>query len=153
MRQRAAHIRSHQQQAGVMLIEALIAILIFSVGILGLVGLQASATSISTDSKYRSEAALIANDLIATMWTSNRSNLALTAAYSSPGGPAYTAWLAANVVPVLPGAAANPPVIVVTPTGSAATGDTSLVTITINWVPPDKPTVIHNYTISANIGV
>jgi type IV pilus assembly protein PilV len=44
-----------------MLLEALIAILIFSFGILGLVGLQANAINLSTDAKYRADAALLAN--------------------------------------------------------------------------------------------
>ena len=50
-------------QSGVMLLEALIAILIFSLGILALIGLQATAISQSTDARYRSEAALLANDI------------------------------------------------------------------------------------------
>ena len=50
----AARLR---RQGGFMLIEALIAILIFSIGILGIVGLQAAAVNQSTDARYRSEAA------------------------------------------------------------------------------------------------
>ena len=43
-------------ERGVMLIEALVAILIFSIGILAVVGMQAIAIKDVTSAKYRSEA-------------------------------------------------------------------------------------------------
>ena len=51
-----------------MLIEALIAILIFSIGILAVVGMQATAIKNVTESKSRSEAAFLAEELMAQMW-------------------------------------------------------------------------------------
>ena len=54
----------HPQQSvqrGVVLIEALVAILIFSVGILAIVGLQANMIKNTAEAKYRSEASYIAN--------------------------------------------------------------------------------------------
>lgn len=77
------------RQSGVMLIEALIALLIFSIGILGIVGLQSSAVTASSDAKYRSEAALLANELIGQMWAGNRTQAALQAAYLSSNSAAY----------------------------------------------------------------
>ena len=53
------------RQQGVMLLEALVAILIFSIGILAIVGMQASAVRAVTDSRSRSEASFFANQLIA----------------------------------------------------------------------------------------
>ena len=58
----ATRLRKHQ--SGVMLLEALIAILIFSLGVLGVVGMQASAIAASRDAKYRTDAALLANEII-----------------------------------------------------------------------------------------
>jgi len=55
-------------QKGVMLLEALIGILIFSVGILAMVGMQATAFSASADAKNRAEAAAYANDIISRIW-------------------------------------------------------------------------------------
>ena len=46
-------------QSGVMLLEALIAILIFSLGILSLVALQATAVQLTSDAKYRTDATLL----------------------------------------------------------------------------------------------
>jgi type IV pilus assembly protein PilV len=57
-----------RRQQGVMLLEALIGILIFSVGILAMVGMQAAAFSASADAKYRAEAAAFANQIISAIW-------------------------------------------------------------------------------------
>ena len=55
-------------QEGVMLIEAMVAILIFSIGVLAIVGLQATMIKNTADSKYRSEASYIAQARIGQMW-------------------------------------------------------------------------------------
>lgn len=51
-----------------MLIEALVGILIFSIGILALIGMQAQAIKNTTDARYRSEAAFLATEVIGRMW-------------------------------------------------------------------------------------
>src|SRR6218665_3648235 len=80
-------------QDGVMLIEALIAILIFSVGVLGIIGLQASAVKASSDAQYRSEAALLANELIGRMWAGDRTQATLQANYNSAtNGALFQQW-------------------------------------------------------------
>lgn len=60
---------------GFLLIEALVGMLIFSIGVLGLVGLQSAAIRTTVDAKGRSDAAFLTNQLIARMWT-DRTNLA-----------------------------------------------------------------------------
>lgn len=55
-------------QQGVVLLEALIAILIFSMGVLALVGLQAAMIKNTSDSKFRAEANYIAQQRIGLMW-------------------------------------------------------------------------------------
>jgi type IV pilus assembly protein PilV len=59
-----------QSQRGVFLLEALIAILIFSIGILGIVALGATAVNTQNDAQYRSEAARAADNIVSAMWTS-----------------------------------------------------------------------------------
>ena len=49
--------RQNRKQRGVFLLEALIGIVIFSIGVLAMVGLQARAIDIQTDTQYRIEAA------------------------------------------------------------------------------------------------
>lgn len=55
-------------QRGVALLEALIAILLFSMGVLALVGLQAAMIKNTSDSKYRAEASFIAQQRIGMIW-------------------------------------------------------------------------------------
>ena len=47
------------KQSGVMLLEAMIAVLIFSMGVLALVALQATSIKLSADAKYRAVAAMM----------------------------------------------------------------------------------------------
>lgn len=68
-RTRQVTLPSHQ--AGVMLLEALIAVVIFSLGILGLVALQARSLSLEQDSNYRAQAAMLANQMISQVWAGN----------------------------------------------------------------------------------
>ncbi|MCE3262844.1 MAG: hypothetical protein K0R43_1923 [Pseudoduganella sp.] len=61
-------------QDGMALLEGLIAIVIFSAGVLGFAWMQAAATRQVTESKYRIEASFAANQLLGKMWT-QRSDL------------------------------------------------------------------------------
>lgn len=56
-------------QAGMTLIEVLVSILIFSFGILGMVGLLARASQFSIDAEDRNRASLLANEIASAMWT------------------------------------------------------------------------------------
>ena len=64
-------------QQGVVLLESLIAILIFSMGILALVGLQAAMIKNTSDSKYRAEATFIAQQKLGEVWVNAKNNLTL----------------------------------------------------------------------------
>lgn len=62
-------------ERGSVLLEGLIAILVFSFGILGIIGLQAASIKATTQAKERIDASLVANQRIAAMWL-DRTNLA-----------------------------------------------------------------------------
>lgn len=128
-------------QQGSVLLEGLIAILIFSMGILAIVGLQAAAIRTVADSQYRLEASFLANQLIAQMWT-DASNIPN---YMVPGGAASEAW-EDRVSETLPGAASNLPTVEIA--GNAASGYT--VTIELKWKAPGDDTP-HKYTTIAYI--
>ena len=51
------------------LIEVMVALLVFSAGLLGLVSLQARATQYSIGAEDANRAALLANEIVSTMWT------------------------------------------------------------------------------------
>ena len=103
--------RSSPRQRGMMLLEVMIGILIFAIGVLGMVKLRAVSTANSVNSEDRTAAALLANDLIADMWVGRSANAPAT----------YTAWQSrvAQVLPngdgeLSPGASANVATIKIT---------------------------------------
>lgn len=133
-------------QSGIMLLEALIAILIFSLGILALVALQATSIKLTGDAKYRTDATLLANRLIGQMWVRGGDLATLKADFESPAGTAYSAWLVdpdpkkkTGVRDTLPGvsggAASTLPLVDIQLTASSA-----LVTITLFWRTPEMST-------------
>lgn len=61
--------------AGFAMFEALIALLICAMGVLGVVGLQSAMTRAQTSATFRAEAAFLAQQLLGEMWT-DRANLA-----------------------------------------------------------------------------
>ncbi|MES1981473.1 MAG: pilus assembly protein PilV [Pseudomonadota bacterium] len=144
------------RQAGSMLLEALIAILVFSLGILSIIGMQATSIKLSGDAKYRADASLLANQLISQMWVDDRTNIAtLQSKYNSPNGTAYTAWLGnttndGTVLKLLPGATATVTVVPV----SGVTTNSSLVTVTLSWTAQNQPgaaSSVHTYKTIAQI--
>jgi len=97
------------RQRGAYLLEALIGILIFALGVLGIVGLQAASLHTTADSGLRAEAVFAANQLLGQMWTDNPANL--SANYdSSTAGAAYTDF-ASQLKSVQAGAWAQDPTV------------------------------------------
>ena len=76
---------THDRQTGFTLIEVLVAILIFSFGLLGFVGLQARAIQYSVSAEDSNRAALLANEIGATILTTGLGTA------SVPSG-VVTAW-------------------------------------------------------------
>ena len=62
-------IVSLKKQKGVAMLEALIAVVIFSFGMLGLAGLQAAMVKNTSDAKFRAEATFIAQQKLGEIWT------------------------------------------------------------------------------------
>lgn len=110
-------------QQGVVLLEALIAILLFSIGVLALVGLQASMVKNTASAKSRIDAGYIAQQRIGQMWT-------------DPGNLAN--YVEANTA------------ISDLPSGTRTTAVSGVqVTVTVNWQAPGEAS--HNFTTTASI--
>jgi type IV pilus assembly protein PilV len=142
------------RQQGVMLLEVLIAILIFSFGILGIVGLQAQSIRHVNDAQYRSEAIFLANAFVSQMWADDRTSASdptyLDTTYSDAGGGAgYKAFY--EMVQSLPGAAISGNAPTVTFEAGPSTTST-LVTVTVFWQLPGESTP-HNYSTTTVIGL
>ena len=94
-----------QTQSGVMLLESLIGLLVFSFGILAFIGMQANAIRNTTETKYRSDASFLTSQLISTI-TADKANVT-SYAYEYIGSGTVptklTAW-ATNINNTLPGA-------------------------------------------------
>jgi type IV pilus assembly protein PilV len=133
-------MKSNAGQRGATLLEALIGILIFSIGILALVGMQALAIKHMSDAKYRSDASFFANEIIGQMWV-NRASLG-SYAYGGAGAPpaAIDGWVT-SIQNALPGvtAAANRPIITVAGT---------TVTVTVRWQLPGGADVHRHITMA-----
>jgi type IV pilus assembly protein PilV len=148
---KSASPRRNAQQ-GAFLLEALIGILIFSLGILGIVGLQAQAIRFTNDSEYRAQAVYLANSLISQMWADDRNSLKVN--YDSVvGGPKYTTFKA-DVVAGMPGAILPLDPVVKVDTADlplAVTKTSSVVQVQIFWQLPGD-TAQHNYITTGVIG-
>jgi len=127
-----------RREKGVMMIEVLIGILIFSIGILAMLGMQTLAMRASIDSKYRAEAGFLANEIVGVMW-GDPANLA---SYVAPGTCSATSrcnvWLT-RVQNTLPGGIA--PTITVT---------NRQVQVVVQWQGPGQGTP-SNHTMVAQI--
>jgi type IV pilus assembly protein PilV len=112
---------SLSKQKGILLIEVLLSILIFSFGILGLVGLQAVSIQNSANAEARNTASALANDIVSQMWvrqTSATSDAGLSADIAS--------WKDRVNKSTLPNASGDVSV------------NNNLATITITWKAPSK---------------
>jgi len=140
-------------QAGSVILEALIAILIFSIGILGLVGMQATAVSNVSDAKYRADAAFYANQIIGQMWASRVTQ-------TNPAGVSYYAvdptfaWPASGANATVITWAGQTGVAGALPNGTATIvidpASQQQVTVTLNWQPP-AASAVHVHTTVAYI--
>ena len=130
------------RQQGSVLVEGLIAILIFSLGILSIVALLGASVKFTSNAKYRTEANLLAGQIIGQMWVDDKSNAALLNNYSSPDGDVFSAWKE-SVAETLPGTKAegNEPTIEID-------GD-NVVTVTIRWQLPGQ--VPNNHVAIARV--
>jgi type IV pilus assembly protein PilV len=110
---------------GFALLEALLAIAIFSIGVLGLLGLEARAINYSLDAEDRNRASLLASEVASAMWANGNVTLpaaTLAALQASASNPNKTG-LPNGVLAVVPTA-----------------GTTNSADITITWQAPYRAT-------------
>ena len=120
-------------QRGVMLLEALVAILIFTIGIVAVMGMQVASINEVTQAKYRTDAAYLANQITGMMWIDQPNLLS----YTSPGYVGRATW-DATVASSLPQG-----------TGTIAVNGRR-VTVTIQWRMPSD-IVTRRFVAVANI--
>ncbi|MEO8303407.1 MAG: prepilin-type cleavage/methylation domain-containing protein [Betaproteobacteria bacterium] len=134
--------RMPRQQLGSYLLEALVAILIFAFGVLGLIGLLGSSIRVTNDARYRSEASNLASAMIADMWGMTAADIDTKFA---TGGTKLTAWTA-KAAALLP--SATTAVDLTQPDFSAESRN---VAVTVSWQMPGEAER-HQYLMTAQIG-
>jgi Tfp pilus assembly protein PilV len=153
-------MHSRQRQGGAYLLEALIGILIFALGVLGIVGLQAASLRTTADAGLRAEAVFAASQLMGQMWTDSRVNLPT---YSSAVKGAPYVDFAAQLKAAQGGAYAIDPTVNIDDftKGVSPSNTSNSVTIQIFWrsdtatdpCPGLGPAVLcHSYTTSGVVG-
>jgi type IV pilus assembly protein PilV len=128
---------SRSRVRGIALIEALVGILIFAIGVLGLIGLQVAMTRAQGTAKYRADAAYLGSQVLSTIWT-DRGNLDK---YDGATCATYDRCLdwANKVQSTLPGGTAT----------LASVADSGAVSVTITWSTSAEGT--HSYVLSSQI--
>lgn len=114
--------------AGVSLVETLVAVLILSIGVLGMVGLQARSTTAISDSQSRAEAVISSERLIALIWN-DQANAVSYASTSTVTNQVRDNWLT-ELQTKIPSATAQ---VTVTPTTPVAGTTRNQIDITICW--------------------
>jgi type IV pilus assembly protein PilV len=151
------HKPFYRRQRGSMLIEALISMLVFSIGIVSIVHMHSASVTLAGDAKLRSDAALLSEQIVNIMWADKRSNLP-SYAHRSAGSlchfngvaapnAAVTAWLgsaaaAGTVAGTLPGTSASSTQIVI--------GADNGVRVTVCWK-TTHDAVPHNHVLATQI--
>jgi type IV pilus assembly protein PilV len=124
MKRSLQHPRVARTQRGIALLECLMALLIFSVGLLGLLGLEARVMNISVDSENRGRAALLASEIASQMWLNNT---------VTPATADYNALLLRVPDQTQGGVPGGVPSVV------PVTGTTNAADITITWQETSDP--------------
>ena len=124
--------RIHHQR-GSSLLEGLLAILLFSIGLLSLLMLLSATLIESSNARYRIEASLLISDLVSHMWIGDHSLTGLETRFADTTSKDYQSWFT-SVSNRLPGVSAklNAPQITI--------DDARNVTVNIRWQVPGDST-------------
>jgi type IV pilus assembly protein PilV len=141
MRNLSRYGNSRSRQGGVMLLEALIGLLIFSLGILALVAMQSVSVSNVSNARYRVEAAFLADEALhrIALSATGTPTLAGVDAWAVPGGTSTEMFLWVQKIQSsttgLPGAQGNAPTITIT--NLVGPPLAKQVVVTVRWKAPD----------------
>ncbi len=121
--------RAARHSRGVSLIEVLVVIVLFSFGLIGMVGLQAKAVQNSVSAEDSARASLLASEIVSTMWANSTVNLSTTVISD------WNTRVADATARGLPNGAGT-----VTVTAGVAT-------VSVTWRAPHEPSgTVHTYT-------
>lgn len=133
--------------SGFLLIEVLVAVLIFGFGVLAIIGLQAASMKDASQAKYRADASMLVEDLIGRMWASDRTAATLASNFGT-GGAKFNEWLT-SAQSVLPGIDTTQTAVTVQPQAAVGSSNpTSIVTVTLAWKSPNEGSAAQSHQVS-----
>ncbi|MGH8541198.1 MAG: type IV pilus modification PilV family protein [Stenotrophobium sp.] len=114
-----------RKQTGLTLIDLMVALVLFSIGVLGMVGMQATMTQTSVVSEERVTASTLADELVADiqMYGGN-----VPAAVQTAWQNKVTSQLPAGAVTTVPAF----------PLAALPAAPATTISVTINWTPPSR---------------
>jgi type IV pilus assembly protein PilV len=115
-------LRASRHARGMSLIEILVAVLLISFGLLGLVSLQAKSVQYSVGAEDSSRAALLANEVASAMWGANSTTL---------DAGVVAAWVLRVADPTVSGLPNG--------VGTVVVGLDNVARITVTWRAPTAP--------------
>jgi len=118
--------RSRNNAKGSTLLEGLLAVVLFAIGLLAILRLLTVSAINSGNAQFRSEASLLASDLISRMWTGDRSIKGISDRFGNTSTDDYKDWLT-TVQQRLPGVSSS------TNAPTVAIGSDRTVTVTLYW--------------------
>ena len=86
--------KMQDDQSGVVILEVLVAIVIFAVGVLGIIGLQTVTAKAGVDARFRTDAAALSDELVARVqtWIGPTTLTAQFTGTNNSGGAEYMSW-------------------------------------------------------------
>jgi Tfp pilus assembly protein PilV len=141
--------RTRHATRGFMLIEVLVSILLFALGIVALIGLQANSLGTTSDAGVRAEAVRLASSYVGEMWASGLQGSDIEEGFGEDSDP-YDAF-SGRVAAAIP-TASSPTITLVDDSISNAAGtltNTSVdVWVTIQWTDVTGTTRTHSHFTS-----
>lgn len=136
-------------QGGGGLIEALISLVTISIGVLGMIGMQAALLAENGESRVRMQAGFLATSILG-MAAANPENVGCfivnttqTAPCASPDAQAQAAGWTTNASDILPGSASVPPMV-------AYDNASGQLTVTLRWKMRGE-SAVHNYIAATQV--
>lgn len=119
-------MRHAKKQNGSSVLEGMLAILVFSAGLISVLMLLSVSLAEVGNARYRSEASLLTTELVASMWSGDRKLASLQTRFGSSTANEFLNWQS-KVIARLPGVTAsiNQPVVSIS--------NERRVTITLAW--------------------
>lgn len=129
-------------QCGFTLVEALIGVLIFIIGVLGVVGLQSKMIKNVSDAKYRADAAYLADQIVSQMWLDLPNLSQYSLSNISVDNAKLDSWKSAihNTLPGIDGVGRDAQIVI---------GNNNIVTVVLRWKAGGEQQ--HNFTMSTQI--